>query len=446
MNQEEVWNENAAQRPRAALVGVVIEGKGETEADCIDSLDELAGLLDTAGGTAALRILQTRERPDAKTYIGSGKLKELSEACGNQEIPLVVFDCELSPSQIRNIESYLENVRVIDRTMLILDIFSLHAVTGEGRLQVEIAHLKYTMPRLYGKGLEMSRLGGGIGTRGPGESQLEKDRRHIKTRIAHLERELRELGARRETRRKQRTRSGVPQIAVAGYTNVGKSTLLNALTGSDIPAEDKLFATLDPTARKLILPDAGEAVITDTVGFISNLPHHLVEAFRSTLNEVVFADLILVLLDASSKAILRQYQVTERLLLELFEESGTEPKPVLYAFNKCDLIADSAFLTDTAGAVARGEDTVLISAKTGEGIDALLRQIERKLQESKRDALFRFPLTQGGYLNHLYRNATVKSVEYTGDSIVVCAVVDRKIRGQYRDYIVPPRPDAEELV
>ncbi|MBP5288962.1 MAG: GTPase HflX, partial [Clostridia bacterium] len=282
---------------RAILVSVPLPDEDEMDPD--SSLNELEELLKTAGGISFGRMIQTRQAPDHATCIGRGKLAELAAVCRNVRIDLVVFDCELTPSQIRNIEDVLDGVRVIDRTMLILDIFARRATTAEGILQVAIANMKYTLPRLSGQGKDLSRLGGGIGTRGPGESKLEIDRRRAKEKIRGLEKELEELAKKRKTQRKSREKSGVFRISLAGYTNAGKSTLLNALCEESVLAENKLFATLDPVTRRWKLGDSGEALLTDTVGFINRLPHHLVEAFRSTLDEVVYSDLILVVLDAS---------------------------------------------------------------------------------------------------------------------------------------------------
>ena len=301
---------------RAALVSVVTRGESEEAARV--SLAELGKLLETAGGVPVLTLLQNKEAPDARTYLGSGKVAELAFYCQRNELTLAVFDCELSPSQIRNLEEELGgSVRVIDRSMLILDIFALHAESREGKLQVELAQLKYTAPRLLGRGKELSRLGGGIGTRGPGESQLETDRRHLERRVRALEAALSELSETRKTKRAARDRSGLARVSIVGYTNAGKSTLLNTLTDAGVLSKDQLFATLDPTTRKCLLPGGETVLLTDTVGFIRNLPHHLIHAFRSTLEEAVLADLILILIDASDPEAPRQLEVTERLLSEL---------------------------------------------------------------------------------------------------------------------------------
>ncbi len=414
--------------PSAVLVAVYPD-TSHTEAE----LDELASLLETAGGQAVTRLIQYRPTPDNATYIGKGKLEELKELCENEEIELVIFDCELSPSQIREIENALGDVRVIDRTMLILDIFAGNATTNEGILQVQIARLKYTIPRLRGKGTELSRLGGGIGTRGPGETKLESDKRHIKTQIAYLEDDLRDLEKRRNTQRKNRASSGVVQISVAGYTNVGKSTLLNKLTGANILAANKLFATLDPTTRKWNLPNAGEAVITDTVGFIKNLPHHLINAFRSTLAEVVFSDIILVVLDISSPDVRTQFNVSVELIHSLFEKEGIEEKPIIYVFNKCDK-TDGSLPEEILG-LGKKDNAVFISATTGEGIDSLIETVERVILSMKKETTFLLPHSKAGYVDMLYKTSQVKSLEYTDSGIEVTAVIDDKILGQLKDYI-----------
>lgn len=394
------------------------------------SLDELERLLDTAGGTTAARMVQVRQTPEAATYIGSGKLEELSELCQTQEAQLAIFDCELSPSQIRNIEDALEgDVRVIDRSMLILDIFALHATTGEGKLQVELAQLKYSAPRLMGHGKDMSRLGGGIGTRGPGESKLESDRRHMKRRIDALEEELERLEKNRRTMRTSRERSGMKKIAIVGYTNAGKSTLLNRLTDAGILAEDKLFATLDPTTRRFTLPCGEEILLTDTVGFIRKLPHHLIQAFKSTLDEAVCADILLIIIDSSDPECREQLKVTEDLLSEL----GASGKPTLYVFNKCDL-----GISDAVGSGIQSEniDAVYISAATGQGIDSFVAKLEEKVLAGKKKVTYLFPHTAQSMLNILYNEAVIESCDYIAEGTRVCAVVDERTRGRLAKFEV----------
>lgn len=417
-------------RGRAVLVGV--DSNEMKDGECEISLAELERLFDTAGGETVATLVQSRQTPDVRTYIGSGKLIELSELCRANEIDIAVFDCELTPSQIRNIEDELDGVRVIDRSMLILDIFALHAATAEGKLQVELAQLKYTAPRLVGKGTQLSRLGGGIGTRGPGESKLEMDRRHIKRRAAALEEELRELEVQRKTLRSARDKSGIPKVAIVGYTNAGKSTLLNALTGAGILAEDKLFATLDPTTRKFSLPSGESVLLTDTVGFIRRLPHHLIKAFRSTLDEAVCADILMIIVDASDPEHPAQLEVTESLLAEL----GAGGKPCLIVYNKCDLPAREDIPAPVSAPVSAdgSRRTVFISALTGKGLDTLGEQLEALLKAGKKKVCFKIPNAEAGALNLLYKNAAVEDVEYGNEYITVTATVDAKIRGMLAKY------------
>ena len=417
---------------KAALVSVVTREREEQEVEA--SLAELRRLLETAGGEAAFTFVQNKETPDVRTYIGSGKAVELAYYCAQNEVTLAVFDCELSPSQIRNLEEVLGNVRVIDRSMLILDIFALHAVSGEGKLQVELAQLKYTAPRLMGRGTELSRLGGGIGTRGPGESQLETDRRHLQRRVHMLERALEEMAAGRRTQRQARDRSGLPRIAIVGYTNAGKSTLLNYLTDAGILAKDQLFATLDPTTRKCRLPGGETVLLTDTVGFIRNLPHHLIHAFRSTLEEAVYADLLLIVIDASDPEARAQMEVTEQLL----ESLGAVGKPTLYVFNKCDLGAAQP------GMLHGKEHVAYVSAATGQGIDMMMEKVEEMLHAGKRRVTFFFPNAKQGLISRLYENATVENAEYGADGVTVTAVVDGKTYGPLRDYDTAPRREENE--
>ena len=399
------------------------------------SLAELEQLVDTAGGIVIARMIQNKDTPDVRTVIGSGKVMELKDICRANEITLAVFDIDLSPSQIRNLEEELD-VSVIDRSMLILDIFALHAVTGEGKLQVELAQLKYTAPRLMGKGTEMSRLGGGIGTRGHGESKLEIDRRHMHRRIAALESELKVLDKNRRTMRAARDKSGIAKVAIVGYTNAGKSTLLNRLTDAGILAEDKLFATLDPTTRKFELPGGESILLTDTVGFIRNLPHHLVNAFKSTLDEAVYADVLMILVDASDEEYPTQLRVTQELLAEL----GAAGKPTLYVFNKCD-----RGMTCPPSAVLNTEEekTVCISAKSGDGVEQLVETLETILHSGKTVATFVIPNAEQGALNILYKNASVEDVAYGADGVTVRATVDAKVRGMLRKYDTNP-PKKEE--
>ncbi len=444
MTREERAASDAASPIQAILVGVVTQNDTAEEIEV--SLDELARLLNTAGGEVFARVVQNKSTPDPRTLIGSGKVQELAELCRSNEIGLVVFDCDLTPVQIRNLEDDIRGgdssmeLRVIDRSMLILDIFALHAVTSEGKLQVELAQLQYTAPRLTGHGTEMSRLGGGIGTRGPGESKLESDRRHMKRRIDALKAELEVVEKNRRTMRASRDRSGLPRVAIVGYTNAGKSTLLNALTGAGILAEDKLFATLDPTTRKFTLPGGETILLTDTVGFIRKLPHHLVSAFRSTLEEAVYADIILLLLDASDPECAAQLEVTEQLLQEL----GAGGKPTLYVFNKCDREAcDTVSLMAVAARKGLSFDTahdsrrtaVYISAKTGQGLDELANTIQDTVRIGKRRVTFVIPNAEQGALSRLYSaQAAVESVDYGYDAVTVVATVDDKVYGMMKKY------------
>jgi len=419
---------------RAAIIGIVTYENPQEACDA--SLDELERLLDTAGGQAVVRLVQNKETPDVRTYLGSGKVKELAELCRLNDVTLVVCDAELSPSQIRNMEDALDNgdpdrtIRVIDRSMLILDIFALHATSAEGKLQVELAQLKYTVPRLIGKGLQLSRQGGSgsIAARGPGETKLESDRRHIKRRMYALEEELRAVEQRRATQRKQRDRSGIAKVAIVGYTNAGKSTLLNRLTDAGILAEDKLFATLDPTTRKFALPDGTEVLLVDTVGFIRNLPHHLIKAFRSTLDEAVYADIILMMTDASDKECEAQLAVTEKLLCDL----GAADKPTLCVFNKCDKEADQL---PTAPASIPKENVFYVSAKTGQNVEALVDRLGELVNESTSRVTFAIPMARQDVVAGLYRFARVEEVAYEDDLTLVTAVCDARAKGMYREWI-----------
>ena len=417
---------------RAVLVTVKTDKMADGE--CETSLAELERLLDTAGGSVFAKMIQSLDSPNHRTCIGSGKLEELSELCKTNDIKLVVFDLELSPMQIRNIEDGIDtDVRVLDRSMLILDIFALHATSREGKLQVELAQLKYTLPRLTGKGTELSRLGGGIGTRGPGESKLETDRRHLRRREEQLNAELDDLERSRLTKRKARERSGITKVSIVGYTNAGKSTLLNKLTDAGILAEDKLFATLDTTTRKFTLPCGVEILLTDTVGFIRNLPHHLIKAFKSTLDEAVWADIILIIIDASDPEAMSQLAVTEKLLSELTEQAGYEKaKPTLYVYNKCDR-AETGF-----GHIAIDPDknSVAVSALTGEGLDELVNKLEAMVQNGKSDETFIIPNSDAGVVNRLYASAEIIDVDYGSENVTVRATVDAKTRGQYDKYRV----------
>ncbi|MBQ0108765.1 MAG: GTPase HflX [Clostridiales bacterium] len=409
---------------RAALVSVCVD---DDMAKCERSLDELERLLDTAGGKEAFRMVQNRQTPDNATYIGSGKAQELHDFIeADGDIDLVVFDNELTPSQIKNLEDIIGcGVRVIDRTMLILDIFALHAVTGEGKLQVEIACLRYTAPRLTGRGKDLSRLGGGIGTRGPGELKLETDKRHLQRRIAALQDEIDNIERTRETKRASRLRSGIKTAAIIGYTNAGKSTLLNNLTDAGILAEDKLFATLDPTTRRLTLPSGNEILLTDTVGFIDRLPTHLVKAFKSTLEELKYADFIISVTDASEDITERERKraVTSSLVAEL----GASDKPMIEVYNKCDAaLRDVPF---PAGAIE-------ISAKNGDNIEKLLEKLDELNSDGKKILKLLVPHKDGAVLNDIYRLATVLSTDYVAEGTLVEAECDARAQGKFKDLII----------
>ena len=393
----------------------ITEGKGTME-----DLDELEELARTAGARVTGRLIQKREAPDKATCIGSGRLEELREVCENTGVDLVIFDLELSATQHRNLTDALP-CRVVDRTTLILDIFAARARSAEGRLQVELAQLEYLLPRLAGQGTALSRLGGGIGTRGPGETKLESDRRHIRRRIHALKEQLEAVENRREHRRARRRKDGVCTVAIVGYTNAGKSTLLNTLTDAGVLAEDKLFATRDPTSRALKLPDGREVLLVDTVGFVRRLPHHLVKAFRSTLEEAVEADLILNICDASSPEAEEHLAVTRELLAEL----GCADRPILPVLNKCDA---AAALPDVGRALR-------ISAKTGEGLPALLEAVAAALPPDRRRVTLLLPFSQGALAEQCRREGAVEREEYVPDGLSMTVTLGVRLLNAVRDYI-----------
>lgn len=401
---------------------LILADTGEFDAE--SSLRELSELVRTAGAEVVCEIVQKREAPDSATYIGSGKLSELCDFCRDNDVDLVVADGELTPSQGRNIED-ATGVRVIDRTTLILDIFAMRALSSEGKLQVELAQLKYLLPRLGGKGVSMSRLGGGIGTRGPGETKLETDKRHIRRRISALSDELKELEERRERRRDRRKKDGVITVALVGYTNAGKSTLLNTLTNAGVLAENKLFATLDPTSRALTLPGGGTVVLVDTVGFIRRLPHKLVEAFKSTLDEAVSANVILNVCDASSEECTEHFNVTNALL----EELGCEDKPIITVLNKCDSVESLADIPLIG-------NTVRISALTGEGIDELLQKIEASLPPTRKRVKLLVPFSKGAVAAQLRKNGVVHSEEYTADGLLLDITAEIRDLEECNEFII----------
>ncbi len=423
-------------RPRAVLCAVYPQNGEEA---CRISVGELERLADTAGCETVGIVTQCREKPDVRTVLGRGKVAELSALCESLEAGLVIFDGELTPSQIKSLEDEVgHDVTVIDRSMLILDIFADHARTSEGRLQVELAQLKYTSPRLVGRGKELSRQGGtassgSVGARGPGETKLEIDRRRIREKIASLEEELRKVEQNRQIMRRQRDRSGITKCGIVGYTNAGKSTLLNYLTGAGILAEDKLFATLDPTTRQYTTPNGTKILLTDTVGFIRNLPHHLIRAFRSTLEEAVFSDILLVVIDSSDPEFVSQTDVTVELLRSL----GAEGKPTVYVFNKCDICADRDALLEMRSLAARtGTEVVFISAKTGAGCDRLVEVIERLARSGKRRVTLMIPPEDGAVTGLIYREADDVEMDYREDGIRCRCVVDEKLYAQIKKYVV----------
>ena len=408
---------NTEIQPTRALLVEADTGDYDAQA----SLDELFELAESAGAEPVASITQRLQHIDPATCVGSGKLEEIKEYCDAENIDLIIFDLELSPVQIRNIEAATD-VRVIDRTMLILDIFALRARSREGKIQVELAQLKYMMPRLTGKGIEMSRLGGGIGTRGPGESKLETDRRHIKRKMETLKEQLRDVEEHRRQLRSRRTKDNVITVAIVGYTNAGKSTLMNTLTDAGVLSEDKLFATLDPTSRALKLPCGVSVMLIDTVGLVRRLPHHLVEAFKSTFEEAAQADIILNVCDASSEESRLHLEVTRDLLASL----SSLDKPIIPVLNKCDLITDN--MSGISGAVH-------ISAKYGTGIDELLKAIEENLPKKLKRVKLLLPFDKAGIAAKLRKTAVLHSEEYTAEGVEIEVTLDEIQYARLREYV-----------
>jgi len=413
--------DESISKNRAVLVGLRAYSLSRDENATEESMEELAALLETAGGESAGIVLQSKDSPDPRTFIGEGKTAEVKDLVQAMDAKMVIFDNALSPSQQRALTQDL-GVSVLDRSALILDIFAQRARTREGRLQVELAQYKYLLPRLTGMWKHLERQEGAIGTRGPGETQLESDRRHIRQKISRLEGELKDVRRVRATQRERRIKNEVPVAAIVGYTNAGKSTLLNRLTGAEIPANNRLFDTLDTTTRTLEISDTCTVLLSDTVGFIRKLPHHLVEAFKATLEELEYADLLLHVIDASNPEWPAQAAVVDQLIQEL----GAEQIPRLEVFNKCDL--------SLGDILPHGEDRVSISAKTGEGLPQLLQAIGKRLDSGARRVTLHLPYQEGGALERLYQEAKVEKVDY-GETIDVVAVCTPRTIGQLKAYV-----------
>ena len=410
------------KQERAVLVGLNADCFKEDQTATEETLEELEALLETAGGFCTGKILQNRHAPDPHSFIGEGKAEEVRMLVEFTQSTMVIFDNELSPGNIRALEEII-GVTVLDRSALILDIFAQRAKTKEGRLQVELAQYKYLLPRLSGMGLSLSRQGGGIGTRGPGETKLESDKRHIRERINRLQSELEQVRQVRGVQRERRIKNSIPVVAIVGYTNAGKSTLLNQLTGAGIPANNRLFDTLDTTSRQLTVSDNLDVVISDTVGFIAKLPHHLVDAFQATLEELEYADLLLHVIDSADPHREEHIAVVEKLINKL-AKPGT---PVLNLYNKADLVSPEE--------IPVGEDVVPISAKEGRGMDELLKAIERALGAVLHHVVVTLPYSMGGQVETLHNNAQVLNVDYTAGGIEIETILDDILYGRLRDYI-----------
>ena len=408
---------------KAILAGLdaAVFSKEETATE--STLEELKALLETAGGTAVGTLLQSRPAPDPHSFLGEGKVEELRQAVEATGANMVIFDNDLSPSQIRTLED-ITGATVIDRSALILDIFAQRAKTREGRLQVELAQYQYLLPRLSGMGRSLSRQGGGIGTRGPGETRLESDRRHIRTRISRLQQELKEVRRVRGVQRQLREKNSVPVVALIGYTNAGKSTLLNALTGAGIPANNRLFDTLDTTTRRMTVSDTLDVLLSDTVGFIAKLPHNLVEAFQATLEELQYADLLLHVIDASDPERAAHMEVVEKLAAQL----APQGVPIIEVYNKADLVEPQL--------IPVGENKVAISAATGTGLPRLLELVEQNLDTGVRRVTMKLPYSAAGEVDRIHREGKVFTTEYENDGILVEAALSREMQGRYRDYIL----------
>ena len=416
-------NNPSPVQERAVLVGLNADCFTKEQTATDETLEELEALLETAGGFCTGKVLQNRHTPDSHSFIGEGKAQEVRMLVEVTESTMVVFDNELSPGHIRALEELL-GVTVLDRSALILDIFAQRAKTKEGRLQVELAQYKYLLPRLSGMGLSLSRQGGGIGTRGPGETKLESDRRHIRERIARLQSELEQVRQVRAVQRERRMKNSVPVVAIVGYTNAGKSTLLNRLTDAGIPANNRLFDTLDTTSRQLKVSDNLDVILSDTVGFIAKLPHHLVDAFRATLEELEYADLLLHVIDSADPNREEHIRVVDSLISKL-AKPGTG---VIQCYNKADLVSPED--------IPIGKDVVKISAAKGQGMEELLKAIETALGHSRHHVTVQLPYSMGGMVETLHTGAQVLNVEYTGEGIVVETIVDPILYGRLKDYIL----------
>ena len=419
-------NDTAIKKERAILAGLSAACMEEHERSCDVSMQELAALVETAGGEAVASLIQNRATPDPRSFIGDGKVQEMKELIAANECDLAVFDNELSPSQMRVLSEEL-GVKVLDRSGLILDIFAQRAQTREGQLQVELAQYKYLLPRLTGMWSHLVRqtASGGsspIGTRGPGETQLETDRRHIRRKIQKLEEELAQVRKVRETQRRRREKNSMPIVALIGYTNAGKSTLLNCLTDSDIPANDRLFDTLDTTTRRLKINETQEVLLSDTVGFIRKLPTHLIEAFKATLEELAYADVLLHVIDISNP----EWEEQARIVDELVRQLDAQDTPCIRIYNKCD-----AYL----GIRPHGENTVCISAKTGEGAEALITLLADMLGASRQEVHLVIPYANAGIVDLLNREAVITKQEYTENGIEIDAVLTPEILGQVKAFI-----------
>lgn len=414
---------NGPAQERAVLVGLNADCFTQEQTATEESLEELEALLETAGGFCTGKMLQNRHTPDSHSFIGEGKAQEVRMLVEATASTMVIFDNELSPGNIRALEEII-GVTVLDRSALIMDIFAQRARTREGRLQVELAQYKYLLPRLSGMGQSLSRQGGGIGTRGPGETKLESDRRHIRERISRLEAELEQVRQVRGVQRERRMKNSVPVVAIVGYTNAGKSTLLNQLTGAGIPANNRLFDTLDTTSRQLKVSDNLDVILSDTVGFISKLPHHLVDAFRATLEELEYADVLLHVIDAADPNRADHIAVVDKLIASL-AKPGT---PVIYCYNKADLVSREEIPT--------GENVIAVSASKGVNMESLLKLIEVTLGHSRHHVVLRLPYALGGQVDTLHSGAKVNTVDYTPEGIEIDAILDDILYGRLRDYVI----------